>query len=156
MTVVVDTEGGRTFIGGVIVQRSAQLHPDQTSADIFSISGRIILLGLIGHVSVAVPANHDYSLFFDPDNGDGNVTLGSTLVADSDPAGTYYTLPTAAAGVLVATTNRADAALEMMIVLDAGDIVWTVAGGGSVGTTTRVAWDLFYVPLDADATVVTS
>jgi len=157
MTHMVDSDGVRTWLGGVIVQRAAALHPDQTSADIFSIAGgRIILLGLVGHVSVAVPANHDYSLFFDPDNGDGNVTLASTLAVDSDPAGTYYRLNTVNAGALVAETNILYDGLAMMTVLDAGDIVWTVGGGGTVGTTTRVAWDLFYAPLDAAATVVTS
>ena len=50
MTVVVDTAGVRTWLGGVIVQRATALHPDQTSADIFSITGgRIILLGIVGH-----------------------------------------------------------------------------------------------------------
>jgi len=153
MTYMPDDDGTRTFIGGVIVQAAAALHPDQTSADIFSISGRIILLGLVGEVTVAVPANHDYSLEFDPDNGGANVNLGTTLEVDSDAAGTFYTLPTTAGGALVATTNIAYGGYDMMIDLGAGDIQWTTAGGGTVGTTTRVRWDLHYVPVDTGVTV---
>ncbi len=155
MTYMLDRTGVRASIGGIIVQRATALHPASgASEDIFDISGRIMLLGIVGAVDVAVPANFDFSLEFDPDNGDGNVTLASTLEVDSDPAGTFYTLNTTAAAALVATTNIAYAGAEMMIDLDAGDIVWVSAGGGTQGTTCRVRWDMFYIPVDATSTVV--
>ena len=142
---------------GIQVTRAAALHPDQTTEDIFSIDGgRIALIGFLGEVTVAVPANHDYTIVFDPDLGGSNITLGALLAVDSDPAGSFYVLNDTLAGALVVSTDVvASAALEQPLILAAGDIAWTTAGGGTVGTTTRVRWDVWYVPLD-DGAVVTA
>lgn len=163
---MLDTAGLRGIFGynddpqlgaGVKVTRAAALHPDQTSADIFSIDGgRIALVGFLGEVTVAVPANHDYTISYDPDLGGANIDLGALVIVDSDPAGTYYVLNDTLGGALVVSTDVvSNAALEQPLVLAEGDILWTTAGGGTVGTTTRVRWDVWYVPLD-DGAIVTA
>ncbi len=164
MTHILDTTGLRGIYGynddpqlgaGIKVTRAAALHPDQTSVDIFTINGgRVSLVGLLGEVTVAVPANHDYTISFDPDLGGTNIDLGALLEVDSDPAGSYYVLNDTLGGALVVSTDVvSNAALEQPLVLAAGDIVWTTAGSGTVGTTTRVRWDVWYVPLDDGATI---
>jgi hypothetical protein len=131
---------------------------DTVSRDIFSIDGgRVLVTGLLGEVTVAIPAaSIDFDLAFDPDNGGTNVALATALVCDSDVAGTYYTLNDTFGGALVTSTANSllNATLEEPFMLGAGDIVWTTTGGGLIGTSARVKWDLWYVPLD-DGAVVT-
>lgn len=140
---------------GVHVARAAALHPDQTTEDIFSIDGGLVVVtGILGLVTVAVPAAHDYSLVFDPDLGGSNITLADTLTVDSDPAGSFYTLNDTVGGALVVSTDiRSFTGMEQPFILEEGDIAWTTAGGGTVGTTTRVRWDIWYWPIDDGATI---
>lgn len=145
---------------GVQVSQAAALPPaDTISRDIFSIDGgRILVTGFLGEVTVAIPSQSiDFDFAFDPDNGGSNVALATALVCDADEAGTYYVLHDTFGSALVTSTANflLNAALEEPFVLGAGDIVWTTTGGGAIGTTARVKWDLWYVPLDA-ASVVTA
>lgn len=143
---------------GVKVSQAEALPPaDTVSRDIFSIDGgRVLVTGFLGEVTVAIPAQSiDFDFAFDPDNGGSNVVLATALVCDSDVAGTYYVLNDTFGGALVTSTANylLNSALEEPFVLGAGDIVWTTTGGGAIGTTARVKWDLWYVPLDSGVTV---
>lgn len=143
---------------GIQVVRAAELPPaDSASTDIFTIDdGRVLITGILGEVTVAIPSESiDFALAFDPDNGGSNVDLGTALVCDADVAGTYYTLNDTFGNALVASTANVllNAALEEPFVLGEGDIVWSTSGSGMIGTTARVRWDLWYVPIDVGATV---
>lgn len=147
----------RTGVAGVFVARAAAVPPASGAAvDLFSITGQVMLTSFFGRVSAAMPAESiDFDLALDPDDGGENVALGTALVCDSDPIGTWYTLNPTAGGVLIAETDVSyGISLETPIGLDAGDIVLGVTGGGAIGTTARVHWGLTYFPLSADGAVV--
>jgi hypothetical protein len=153
---------GNAAAGGIGQGRQVSLATalppaDGVSRDIFSIDGgRVLITGLLGEVTVAIPAaSIDFDLAFDPDNAGTNVALATALVCDSDAAGTYYTLNDTFGGALVTSTANVllNAILEEPFALGEGDIVWTTTGAGLIGTTARVKWDLWYVPLDVGAVV---
>lgn len=147
----------RREILGTQVTRSAALPPATgVSADLFSIDGGAVLLtGFYGYVTVAIPnVSLDFDLALDPDDGGSDVALASLLAVDNKPAATYLTLNPTAGGALVSSLNVSyGATLADPIALDAGDIKLNVAGGGAVGTTARVKWCAFYVPLDNSARI---
>ena len=141
---------------GLHVTRATALPPASGAATtIFTVGGGLVrVTGFLGLVTVAVPAAFDYTINFDPTLGGSNIDLGALLEVDSDPAGTFYLFNDTLAGALVASTDIAgEAALEQPFILQNGNIVWTVAGGGTQGTTCRVRWDIWYVPID-DAAVI--
>lgn len=144
----------RRLTQGILVSRAtATIAADQ---DLFSVDGgRVLLLGFVGTVTTAIGAgSQDFAILFDPDDGGANTDLADSttpLVVDGDVTDTHYTLNTTAAGDLVAATDVAyNAILATPILLPAGDIVLDVTGteAGSV------KWDLLYVPLDNNASVV--
>jgi hypothetical protein len=146
----------RTGVAGVFVARTAAVPPASgASADLFSITGQVLVTSFFGRVSVALPADIDFDLALDPDDEGSDVVLATALAVDSDVAGTWYTLNPTAGGILVAELDVAyGVALESPIAMDAGDIKLNVAGGGTIGTTARVHWGLTYVPLSSNGAVV--
>lgn len=147
----------RTGVAGVFVARTAAVPPASgESADLFSITGQVLVTSFFGRVSAAIPNESiDFDLALDPDDGGTNVALATALAADGCAVGTWFTLNPTAGGVLVAELDVAyGLALEAPIAMDAGDIVLNVAGGGAIGTTARVHWGLTYVPLSSNGAVV--
>lgn len=147
----------RTGVAGVFVGRTAAVPPASgESADLFSITGQVLVTSFFGRVSVAIPNESiDFDLALDPDDGGTNVALATALAVDNTAVGTWFTLNPTAGGVLVAAVDVAyGVALEAPIAMDAGDIVLNVAGGGAIGTAARVHWGLTYVPLSANGAVV--
>jgi hypothetical protein len=148
----------RTGVLGNFALRSAALPPATgVSEDLFTVdSGPVVLLGFYGYVSVAIPnVSLDFDLALDPDDGGSDSVLASLLAVDNTAVGTFLTLNTTAGSALVAEVDVAyKARLATPIVLDVGDIKLNVAGGGAVGTTARVSWGAFWVPLTDAATLV--
>jgi hypothetical protein len=148
----------RTITQGILVHRDAALPVDDGA--LFDISGgRIILLGFLGHVTVAIKNESlDFGIVHDPDNGGSNVDLAESttgVAVDADAAGTMYTLPADPTNTLVIGTNSTGAG-SMLVpggkVLGPGTIELTIVGTVT-GTADRVEWDLLYVPLDEGASV---
>lgn len=153
MSTWIDPDSITAITQGILVRRAtATVAADQ---DLFSVEvGRVILLGLVGHVTVEIGAgSQDLAIHHDPDDGGSDVALASLVAADGDVTGTYYTLNTTFGGALVATLDYApNFPAAAPFVLGLGDIVLDVTGteAGSV------QWDLIYVPLDAGAYVEAS
>jgi hypothetical protein len=144
-----------------MVERAAALPPATgVSEDLFSVDGGPVLLtGLYGYFTVAAPAQTlSFDLALDPDDGGADVVLATALSINALAAGRYLRLNPTAGGVLVATLNVTyGAKLAVPIVLDPGDIKLNVTGGGAIGTTCRVRWGMWWVPLDSTpATAVTA
>ena len=143
---------------GQQVLRSAALPPATgVSTDLFSVDGgQVLLTGIWGYVTVAVPAvTLSFQLDHDPDDGGSDVVLASALSASAAPAGTWYRLNTTAAGALVGSVNVSyGTKLAVPIALDAGDIKLTSSGGGAIGTSARVKWGLTYIPIDDAGRIV--
>lgn len=147
----------RTGVAGVFVARTAAVPPASgESADLFSITGQVLVTSFFGRVSVAIPNESiDFDLALDPDDGGTDVALATALAVDNTAVGTWLTLNPTAGGALVAELDAAyGLALENPIAMDAGDIKLNVAGGGAIGTAARVHWGLTYIPLSASGAVV--
>jgi hypothetical protein len=146
----------RTDVLGSFSHRPAALPPATgVSQDIFSTTGLILVTGFYGLVTVATAdVVLTLALSHDPDDGGSNVALGTALSIQNKAAGTLYALNPTAGGVLVAGVDAAyNVALATPIVLTAGDLFLTAAGGGAVGTTARMEWGLLWLPLSADGAV---
>jgi hypothetical protein len=146
----------RTDVLGSFSSRTAAVPPGTgTSEDLFSITGKILVTGFYGYVSVAVPAaSIDFDIALDPDDGGADVALATLVAMDSAVAGSWVTLNPTAGGALVLTTDVAyNLALATPIACDTGDIKLNVAGGGAIGATCRVSWGLLWLPLTADGAV---
>ena len=75
-------------------------------------------------------------------------------MCDADPVGSFYVLNDTFGGALIVSTDHVlNAALEEPFIVDSGDIKLTTSGGGTIGADARVAWYLWYVPLEAGANV---
>lgn len=147
----------RTEILGPLVSRAAALPPATgASADLFSITGSVLVTSFWGYCTVAIPnVSLDWDLALDPDDGGTDTALATLLAVDDTAVGTFFTLNATTGGALVATVDYADnLKLAKPLALDAGDIKLNVAGGGAVGTTARVRWGLTYLPLTSDGSVV--
>lgn len=146
----------RTGVLGVFVARSAALPPATgESADLFSVTGEVLVTSFFGRVSVAIPnVSLDFDLALDPDDGGTDVALATLLAVDNLAAGTWLVLNATTGGALVAGLDVSDGvALAKPLAMWDGDVKLNVAGGGAVGTTARVEWGLTYVPLSADGAV---
>lgn len=149
---VLDSTAGR------LVQRATALPPATgASHDLFSIDGgRVMLFGLVGLITVAVPNEVlSFDLDLDPDDGGADKVLATALSVQNLAAGVQLRLNTTTGGAFVShvTTVAASVLLAVPLLLEAGDIRLDVTGGGAIGTTARVAWDIVYAPWDPAAVV---
>jgi len=145
----------RTDVLGSFSHRAAALPPASgASEDLFSITGTVLVTGFYGLVTVAMPADFDFTVDLDPDDGGADVALATVLAVDSSAAGTWLCLNSSAGGALVAGLDvGANLMLSDPIPMVAGDIKLTAAGGGTIGTTPRIEWGCFWLPLSADGAV---
>ena len=152
MSVIIQGDQVRAISLGILVEKAAAVTADG-DIELFVVSGgSVLLVGFYGDVETALPANTDLDIDFAPADGGTDVVLATTLVADSDPTGTLYTLNGTAGGILIETLDIAhNAILESPIVLTEGTIFITKGGGGSAGGSIR--WYCIYVPVDDGASV---
>ena len=150
MSTMIKGQDVATIQAGIHVHRAtATIAAD---GDIFSVdTGRVILLGLVGRVTVEIGAgSQDIELDLDPDDGGSNVALSSLLLIDGDVVGTMYTLNTTAGGAFVEGLDVAyNAILATPIVLQPGDL-WLDVTGTEAGS---IEWDVWYIPLDTGAVI---
>ena len=141
---------------GYQVETTAAVVASGSSADLFTVDGgNVWLLGLVGVVETVLVADTDLSIEFDPDDAGADVTLASTLIADSDPTGTVYALNPTAGGALVATTDVGyNTLLATPILLTAGDVKLSSAGAGAGGGS--IHWYAQWVAADAAAVLTAS
>jgi hypothetical protein len=149
----------RSGILGPFVARAAALPPATgATADLFSITGEVLITSFFGRVTAAIPNESlDWTIDFDPDDGGSDVAMATVLAVDNTATGTWFVLNSTTGGVLVADLDMSDGvALAAPLAFSDGDIKLTCAGGGAVGTTARVEWGLTYVPLSTDGAVAAS
>lgn len=148
MSVWIDPANTLLITQGIKVSRTTENPADK---DIFSIDGgRILLVGLLGEVTTAIGGgSEDIELDFDPDNGEATVALCTTTLIDAFAVGSYVTLAAAVGSALTTGVQTIAIGPSKPWVLGAGDIVLDETGT-EVGS---IAWTLWYVPLDAGATV---
>jgi hypothetical protein len=142
---------------GVYVTKTAALPPATgASEDLFSVTGKVLITGFFGMVTVAIP-NEVLTLAaaFDPDDGGSDVALATATSVQNAAIGTWLSLNSTTGGALIVDLDVADMVLlTAPLAMWDGDIKVNMAGGGAIGTTARVEWGLTYLPLSATGAVI--
>lgn len=130
-------------------------HPIVTGQNaIFSVTGKVLLVDLIGEVATTLEAAALTLHFdFDADLGAGGDAAMSVASADltGTAAGNLLAMPATAAGALTVT---AQGYLKLFPVIG-----WVLKDGdidlhASAGNTGGITWSLWYIPLEDNARVV--
>ena len=123
--------------------------PQTAAAAIFNVTGRVMLLGIIGRVTTAIQNQaNNTKLTANPSAASvASTDLCATASLANDAVGTLYGIT----GTF-ATALQKGGAIPMPalpIILQAG----TIDLDCSASNTGQVAWEVFYVPLDAGSKV---
>lgn len=141
---------------GVRVTKSHNLATD--NVDLFTVTGKVAITLLTGEVTTVVGGNATYAMRVKT----SNEAIFAATTIDSDAVGTMYLFggdPT------VALNNAAAAPTTRVGFLDSAGphslLVVGLAGGSCIiesdldaADTGVIAWTLFYIPLEAGASVV--
>lgn len=127
------------------VDRSAAALPQTATDDLFEVQGgRVQILGLLGEVTTAGGGQVDLRLDYARTSPSLTQQWGSLAAAPVDTLGLYLTVTDSGF-----STNGARGNLSPLGILDDG-VIQLVTGGNQTG---QMSWTLFYVPVDAGATV---
>ena len=133
---------------GIRVSRATAALPATTASAIFTVTGQCLLIGILGEVTTVIQTQAcNTKLTANPTTGT-SVDLCGVLDISADAVGDYYgitgTFATAMVGAGAAAPFPA-----LPIVIDTGTIdLSTVATN-----TGSVKWDVWYLPLEAGASV---
>jgi hypothetical protein len=149
----------RLNVLGTKVSRTAAVLPATATTAYFTVAGgRVIITALLGQVTTVCSATATTRASgTTPASGTASTTSIATATAvTSKEVGTGLTVLAASgvAGALVVGTNNSSALFltPQGVVVNTGTIDFTT----SATNTGATKWDLFYIPLDDGATVVTA
>lgn len=132
------------------VERQADNLPQSTQESLFTVTGKIRLLHIVGEVTTVIQTQaNNTNLVANPTVG-ADVDLCAVLSITADAVGTMYKITGTLADALVATTSGAFAAQVGEVIVAAGTIDLACAASN----TGQVKWTLQYIPLDDGATIV--
>lgn len=142
-------------IPGILVTKAAQNLPQTATANLFAVSGTVLVTGLLGVVTAAIGATAT-TLALGTAPGAATASIATATAVTSKAAGTALA-PVGASGVGGALIVGGAAFVQSPpmalspFVLGAGttNITWTT----SASTTGQVQWYLWYTPIDFDASV---
>lgn len=136
----------------VRVARSASTLPQTAQTAYFTVTGgRVLISDIVGEVTVEIGAGaNDVALWSNPTVGaDVALCLDAGLDIDGNVVGTMYNITGTFADAMIATTSGAFSSQATPIVVSAG----TIDLKCSASKAGQTKWTLFYIPLDAGATV---
>jgi hypothetical protein len=143
----------RELTTGIRVDRAAATLPQSTDVALFTITGgRVLLVGLVGEVTVAIGAGvtPEATLVFNPTATGADQNLCAPLNIASDAVGELYTISGTVGDAMRSDLLIGNAILQNALLLAEGDIELlmdeSVAG--------QIAWSIIYVPWDTAAEVV--
>lgn len=139
---------------GINVKKAAATVPQSTSQNIFTVAGGYVLVrALIGQVTVAIGAGTtpDLSVTHTPTTGTATVVASDVVIA-SDEIGTLYYVEGDGTALIPISSGYAQACAGQGLILPAG-IISIATTESTVGAT---KWDLWYLPLDDGASVVSA
>ena len=141
---------------GTPVSRTAQDLYDGSTTNAFTVSGgRVWLTGLVVEVvDAALDGTADAVKWTANPTTGSSVDLCATLDVVSDEQGTLYSITGVLTDALVGTTAGAVGGMVQMVQINEGTIDLVSAGDSNDGNTALQTVDLWYIPIDAGATVV--
>lgn len=145
---------GEKTTDGIVVTKAAAALPQSTSANIFTVTGLVLLKRVIGYVTVAVGNIPNATKLKVNSTGAGATTdICGTNDIDNDAADTRYEITGTFANAMLATLDIPAAQQQAAdIVCPPGTIMVDCAGSDGGGG--RVRWSVTYVPLESGAQIV--
>jgi hypothetical protein len=151
MTVIIQGDEIRNVTQGIFVSRATALPPQAASAGIFTITGKVLLVGILGEVTTAIGAVANATkLLYNPTAAGASTDLCATLDINADAVGTYYTLPAAVGSGLTEGVLTVPNSFPPRV-LSAGQIELSCAGSSVTGA---IAWTAWYVPFSDSGALV--
>jgi hypothetical protein len=145
-----DGDASRQFLFGRRVERDSAALPQSAAAPIFTITGTVALLGIVGRVTTAIQnQTNNTKLVGNPTTGT-DVDICAVLNIANDEVGTLYGITGLFSDALVGANAGAGVLQHRPVVLQDG----TLDLSCSASNTGAVKWTLFYAPLTDGATVV--
>ena len=139
---------------GVRVSKAAATVPQSTTQNIFTITGgRVLVTALVGEVTVAIGAGTtpDLKVTSVPTVGTA-IDVATDVVVASDEIGTLYYVEGDGTALIPISSGYAQAAAGKGFIIPAG-VLRIATSESTVGAT---KWDIWYVPLDVGAVVVSA
>ena len=139
---------------GIKVSKAAATVPQSTTQDIFVVSGgRVLVRALVGEVTVAIGAGTtpDLQVQHAPTTG-STIDVATDVVVASDEIGTLYYVEGDGTALVPISSGYAQAAAGQGFILPAG----TLQIATTESTVGATKWDLWYLPLDDGALVVSA
>ena len=133
-----------------IVERASDTLPQTAQTPYFTVSGRVLLVQVVGEVTVIVAgAANSAKLVSNPTVG-ADVDLCAAAAITDDAVGTLYNITGTPADALVPTTSGAVIAQASAILVTDGSIDLDC----TANNTGETKWTLHYIPLDPGSRVV--
>ena len=138
---------------GLKVTKSAMSCAATADVSLFTVSGDVALLGLVGVCDGAMQAAATTVLIKHVVDGADTALSAASATLSEKAADTMLTLPAAAGSALTISTGEGAALLTAAPVwyLQAGVLTCTV---GAATNTQTITWHIWYVPMEEGASVV--
>lgn len=114
--------------------------------DLFDVNGQCLITAIYGEVTTQIAADSDLIVNM---KAAGGAVFNTLTILDGDVVQTFYSFPAPGDAMGVSGTNQAFLNSHPWICnTDTIEATWTEAG-----TTGAILWTLYYIPLEAGATV---
>ena len=150
MGTISDLEGGL----GIHLQRPAADLFDGTTTSVFTVTGgRVFIMALSMETSVGAADGANAVKFVGNPTVGTSIDLCATLDVDTDEIGTVYSITGTLSDALDGTVAGGVASMAKPIIVNEGTI--DISSGGDSNNTNSALQtvDLFYIPLDQNASV---
>lgn len=137
------------WAGGRITERATASLPQGGDDALFSIVGRVLLVGLIGEVTTVIGGANASLIKYNPTGTGADTDLCAAVDIDSDAVGTFYSISGVVADDLLEGIREV-IMMSAYHVLEDGDIELECAGS----VTGAIRWTAFWIPLEAGASLV--
>lgn len=150
MTVIIQGDQLRNLNQGILVSRTTGNIPQTASTGIFTIAGKVVLLGLFGEVTTVIGAVANAAkIVYNPTAAGASTDLCATLDINAAAVGLYLALPAAVGSALTSGVLTVPNAFPPRV-LGPGQIEFSTAAS----TTGQIKWDCFYIAFSNGASVV--
>jgi len=149
MSVLYNLKPVQQAVLGEQVSRATDTLPATTTETLFTVTGKVMLLQIMGEVTTVIQTQAcNTKLSFNPTVG-AAADICSNLNISAKAVGENFGITGTVATAMVGDSHAYLLAQATPLILPAGVITLTTAATN----TGSVKWDLFYIPIDLDATV---
>ena len=139
---------------GLRVDRATAALPQTTASSIFTISGNVLVLSIVGEVTTVIQTQaNNTKLKFTSISPGSTTDLCAVLDITAKAVGTLFSITGTLATAMKATTNNlivpADNLAPPGLILGAGSILLDCAAS----ITGAVSWSIWYVPIEPGAAI---